>query len=81
MVCWLQPNEEWENRPPPRCLALQREAVEYLIRDLPLQLVSMTDEEDFYLALLQVGSSSGPCYGCIRLLAIIFFCFSVHRPP
>ncbi|PRW60354.1 riboflavin kinase isoform B [Chlorella sorokiniana] len=32
----------------------QREALEALIRDLPLHLESLTDEDEFYMALLQV---------------------------
>jgi hypothetical protein len=35
---------------------LQRAGLEQLVADLPLRLQSFTDKDDFYLALLQVGS-------------------------
>lgn len=33
---------------------MQKEALEALIRDLPLRLESLTDEEEFYMALMRV---------------------------
>ena len=42
---------------------LQKAALEQLIADLPLRLESFTDEDDFYLSLLQVGLR----YECVRV--------------
>jgi hypothetical protein len=41
---------------------LQREALEALVRDLPLRVVELTDEKGFYMALLQVGSTWYFCW-------------------
>lgn len=46
-------------RPPP--ISPQREALEALVQDLPLRIEGLTDEPEFYMALLRVRERWRSC--------------------